>query len=454
MSILDYWLGQSRTARLRPTMHPAATSGGWRRPRVLLLAACLALAACGSPGLQPSESDGGAPPGTAPSGTAPSGGGGGTGGGSGGGPITVAMESGTYAYNVGRCEIIDGVVHVTALGQGMASALEATLPEWDRDMAYSQRYGRVSLTNIGSAAGDNFELVAGRNDQGTTWDWTVSGANVAVVARMGNRMTATRDEGVEEFTEYRDVTIDIQCSGGVFGSGPDAERFAEHEFGTIEDPMQRVPGRVTVELEGTKYEIAYLTTCQFFQDQISAEGTANEANVWLYSEGAGVNFDFAIGDRRDEFRAAGVERWALPAKIQHQDDFRFEGSDTSRTWSGPVVSEDGTEAVATITVECTEGDAFESAGSGSIVLDGVMHELDVVSTCSIQGTTVDFYGQSSASDVVIIVTGGGSQILLGDEAGQQSMTRDIVFDVAGQQATWTGTLAGDRQATVTIDCVQ
>jgi hypothetical protein len=450
MSVLDFWLGQSRTARLRPTMHPAATSGGWGRPRVLLLAACLALAACGGPAVQPGDSDG-EPSGTAPSGGG-SGGGGGTTGGSGGGPITVAMDSGTYAYPAGRCEIIDDVVHVTARGQGMASAFEATLPEWDRDMAYSQRSGRVSLTNFGSATGDNFELVAGSNDQGTTWDWTVSGANVEVVARMANRTTATREEGVEEFTEYRDVTINILCSGGAFGSGPDAESFAEHEFAPFEDPMQRVPGRVTVELEGTKYEIAYLTTCQFFQDQVSAEGTANEAHVWLYSEGAGVNFDFAIGDRRDEFRAAGVERWALPAKIQHQDDFRFEGSDTSRTWTGPVVSDGGTEAVATITVECTEGDAFESAGSGSVVLDGVLHDLDVVNTCSIQGSTIDFFGQSSASGVVIIVTGGGSQILLGDEAGQQSMTRDIVFDVAGQQATWTGTLAGDRQATVEIDC--
>ena len=419
--------------------------------RVLILAACLALAACGGPATQNGDSDGETPASRAPAG----GGSGGNGGGSGSsadGPITVAMDSGTYAYTVGRCEIINDVVYVTALGEGMASAFEATLPEWDRDIAYAQRQGGVTLTNFGSASGDNFELVAGRNDQGTTWDWTVSGADVEVVARMANRMTATRNEGVEEFTEYRDVTIDIQCSGGAFGSGSDAERFAQHEFAIVEDPMQRVPGRVTVALEGATYEVAYLTTCQFFQDQVTAEGIANEANVWLYSEGAGVQFDFAIGDRRDAFGSAGVQRWALPANVQQQDDFRFEGSSTSRTWRGPVVSEDGAEAVATITVERTEGDAFQSAGSGSVVLDGVTHDFDVVNTCSIQGTTIDFFGRSTASNVMIMATGGGSRILLGDEAGKQTTTPGVEFEVSGQQATWTGTLAGDRQATVTIDC--
>jgi hypothetical protein len=274
---------------------------------------------------------------------------------------------------------------------------------------------------------------------------------VQVVARMGNRATATRQDGIEGFTEFRDVTIDIDCSGA-FGSGPFAEQLADQQFVIVEDPMQRVPGSVTVDLEGTGYEITYLTTCQFFQDQVSAEGTANESNVWLYSEGAGVHLDFVIGDRRDDSSGADLPRWGLPPEAERQDDFQFEGSDTVRSWSGTVVSEDGEEAEATITVECTEGDAFASAGRGSIVLDGVTHELDVVNTCSIDGTTIDFFGTASETDVTVVVTSGGSEILLRDEDGQQSLTRDVEFDMAGRRATWTGLLAGERQATVEISC--
>ena len=94
----------------------------------------------------------------------------------------------------------------------------------------------------------------------------------------------------------------------------------------------------------------------------------------------------------------------------------------------------------------------DSAGTASIVLDGVTHDLDVVSTCAIDGSIIDFFGQSSESDVAVVVTGGGSEILLADEEGQQTMTRDIVFAIAGQQATCTGSLAGNRQATVSIGC--
>jgi hypothetical protein len=420
----------------------------------LTAALCLAAVGCATPGApdgtggQPGES-------SADNGAGAGDGGSSGGGGSGGsadGPITATMESGTYGYPVGRCEIVDDVVYVTALAENQTGAFEATLPAWDREIAYAQRSGRVSLTNFGSSDGDTFELVAGRGDPGTTWEWTVSGSSVEVVARMANRTTAPREDGVERFTEYRDVTIDIECGGGVFGSGPNAERYAQQEFPIVEDPMQRVPGRVSVELEETTFEIAFLTTCQFFQDQVSAEGIANEANVWLYSEGAGVHLNFEVGDQRDDWTPEGVERWALPPDVQFQDDFLFEGSDTTRTWNGQVVAEDGTEADATITVECTEGDAFDSAGTASIVLDGVTHDLDVVSTCAIDGSIIDFFGQSSESDVAVVVTGGGSEILLADEEGQQTMTRDIVFAIAGQQATWTGSLAGNRQATVSIGC--
>jgi len=433
---------------------PSARNRLWP---ILALVTAAAVAACGGPaapdgqGDQAPEGNGSGGNGSGSSGSG-SNGNGGTSGGSADGPITATMDSGSYAYTVGRCEIVDGVVQVDAAADDGRSGFQATLPEWDREMAYSQREGRVSLSNAVSDPDDAFELIAGRNTPGTTWDWTVSGSNVEVVARMANRMTATRDQGSEEFTDYRDVTIRIECNGGVFGSGMMAEIYADREFFPMQDPMQRVPGSVSVELEGATYEIAYLTTCQFFQDQVSAEGTANDANVWLYSEGAGVHLDFAIGDRREEFTEGGGERWALPPGAELQDDFQFDGSDTVRSWSGTVVSVDGDQAEATITVECTEGDAFESAGSASIVLDGVTHVLDVVSTCSIDGTTIEFFGNASETDVAVVVTAGGSQILLGDEEGQQSLTRDVEFDVAGQQATWTGLLAGDRQATVEISC--
>lgn len=41
-------------------------------------------------------------------------------------------------------------------------------------------------------------------------------------------------------------------------------------------------------------------------------------------------------------------------------------------------------------------------------------------TCTIDGTTIDFLGRSSESDVAIVVTAGGSQILLGYESGSPS----------------------------------
>ncbi len=429
---------------------PTARNRLWS---ILALVVAGVIAACGGPAASNGAADDQASAGNGSDGTGNgSNDNGGTSGGSADGPITVSMADGTYAYSAGRCEIIDDAVYVIAVAQDQRGGFEATLPPWDREMAYAQREGFVSMTNFGEGSDGAFELVAGRGSPGTTWEWTVSGSDVEIEARMANRTNATRDQGIEEFTDYRDVTIQIDCSGGAFGSGPNTEIYAEHDFFPLQDPMQRVPGTVTVELDGTTYEITYLTTCQFFQDEVSAEGIANEANGWLYSEGRGVHLDFAIGDRRDQTGGVDVERWGLPPDVQLQDDFLFEGSDVVRSWSGTVLSSGGEEAEATITVECTEGDAFQSAGSGSIVLDGVTHVLDVVNTCSIDGTTVDFYGNASATDVTVIVTAGGSQILLGDEDGQQSLTRDVEFEVAGQQATWSGLLAGDRQATVEISC--
>ena len=78
--------------------------------------------------------------------------------------------------------------------------------------------------------------------------------------------------------------------------------------------------------------------------------------------------------------------------------------------------------------------------------------LDEVMICTIEGTTIDFFGRSSESDVAVVVSGGGSQILLDDEEGSQSLTPNVAFEVAGQTAKWLGTLAGDRQATIVIEC--
>jgi hypothetical protein len=439
-------------SRLYSHMEAAIVPTLAQRPGSLVAAAvCVALVACGGP----TDQNGGGPgglgdPGTdgATSGVDENGNAGG--GGSGDGPITATMESGTYGFDVGRCEIIDDVVYVEALAESRTGMLEASLPPWDRDLAYADRDGGLSLTNFG--AGDphnNFELVAGRGDEGTTWDWTVSGSNVEVAARMANVTTADRSNGVAVYTEYRDVTIEIECGGGVFGSGIDADRFAEQEFHPIEPSLTRAPGSVTIELGGATYEITYLSTCQFFADDVSAEGTANEASVYLYSEGVGVNLDLLVGDRR---AAEMGRRWSLPSGVDRQDGFLFEGSDTSRSWSGSIVSEDGTAADATITVECSEGDTHESAGTGFVVLDGVTHELDEITTCTIDGSTVEFFGVSSESNVAIVVTGGGTQILLGDETGAQSSTANVQLEVAGQQVTWSGVLAGNREATLSISC--
>lgn len=431
---------------------------------VLALAVAAVIAACGGPAASGGGPESQAPAGNGSDGGSGSGDGDGSDGGGGAnepgatsgaaadGPITASMPSGTYAYPAGRCEIIDDAVYVAAGAENQRGAFEATLPAWDREAPYALRDGSVTLTRFGSDTGEVFELVADRNSVGTSWEWTVTGSSIEIQARMADRQTATRDQGIEEFTDYRDVTIEIECPGGSFGAGADAELYANHQFFPLEDPMQRVAGRVTVDLDGTTYEMTYLTACAMFQDQVSAEGVANDANVWLYSEGAGVLLDFAIGDRRAQAAGDDVELWALPPDVQRQEDFRFEGSDTIRSWSGTVVSTGGEEVEATITVECTEGDSFQSAGSAEIVLDGVTHVLDVVTTCVIDGSTVDFYGSASATDVIVIVTSGGSQILLGDEEGRQSLTSDVRFDVTGQQATWSGVVAGNRQATVELSC--
>lgn len=420
-----------------------------RRARALfILAICIAMVACGGPagpgrgsGVGSGDGDGGADATTNTGDRNPAG--------SADGPITARMDSGTYAFTVGRCEIIDDVVYVTALSENRTGMFEATLPPWDRDLAFADRDGSISLTNYGAGDGHNFELVAGRRDEGTSWDWTVSGSDVEVTARMANVSTADRSSGVAVYTEYRDVTINIACSGGAFGSGVEAEHYAQQEFSPIEPSLARAPGSVTIELQGMSYEITYLSTCQFFSNDVTAEGTANEASVYLYSEGAGVHLDLLVGDRRAE--EAGM-RWSLPSTATLQDDFLFEGSDTSRTWRGSIVSEDGSEAEATITVACTEGDSFQAAGVASVVLDGTTYELDEVTVCTIDASNVEFFGKSSDSGVAIVVTGGGTQILLGDESGKQTMTSNVVLDVAGQQVTWTGILAGDRQASIMFTC--
>jgi len=418
------------------------------------LAACLVVAGCAGPGATggqvqtPGQSSG--TPTAAADGSA---GGGGQASAGGGGlnsdaPIVVAFDGHQFGYSIGRCEVIDGVVYAQARGEAGFGILgfELELPDWDREQAHSRRDGRISAAlSDGSVT---YELVAGRNDAGTSWDWTISGSRVEVVAVMGNRTTATRSNGVESFTQTPRVTITMDCRG-TFGQGFPSGEPTHKEFNLLNPPTDRVPGSVAIELEGSTYVITYLTSCQFFSDDVTAEGVSDEAYVYFYSEGRGVQLIFMIGDRRDGDLDKG---WMLPPDVTRQADFRFEGSGISRTWSGEIISADGGSAEARITVECAAGDAFDPAGSGSVVLDGVTYVLDEVTSCTIGGGSIEFFGRVSGGKVAVLVTGGGSQIAFGDEAGQQALTRGVVFTVNGQQATWTGVLGRDRQATIAIDC--
>ncbi len=424
---------------------------GSMTPLTVLLVACLALAACGGPGGQ----DGAGQPGdgemsdpTAPGGGGDTSGGGGASGGSTDGPIRVTVDGTTYGYPVGRCEIIDEVVYVTAITEDATGAVDATLPPWDRDIAYPQRDGGIDVSQSGPD-GSGFNLEASRSAAGSAWEWTVSGSHVEITATMANLPMALSQEVAPGLGEYAEVTIDIQCSGGPFGSGPYAAQFATQEVFPIEPLLVRVPGGVTIELAGNEYQITYLVHCQFFAESVSVEGTANDAHVYLYSEGAGIHLDLLIGDRRAE--EDGM-RWSLPPEASLMDDFLFTGSDTVRSWSGAIVAADGSEADATITVECADGDAFQSAGTATLELDGTTYVLDQVTACSIDGTEIDFFGHATDGDVSLVVTGGGSQVLLGDETGGQTATFDVEFDVSGQRATWSGVLARDRRATIAIDC--
>jgi hypothetical protein len=404
---------------------------------------CLAIIGCGASG--GSDDDGG--PADQSSNAVASGGDGGGGTSNSEGPITIAFDGRSFGYPIGRCEIIDGVVYAHARAeQAGFQTIELILPEWDREVAHSRRDGRIAAV-VSTGDGSGWELVASRGDAGTTWDWTVSGSQVQVTAVMGNRSTATRNSGIETFTETPEVTITMDCQG-TFGTGfPEGEPMHE-EFNLIDPPVDRVPGTVTIALNGSTYEITYLTTCQFFSNDVSAEGVADEAYTYFYSEGRGVNLELRIGDLRDE---ASLERWMLAPNILQQSDFAFEGSGTTRSWTGPVVSESGGQAEATITVECTEGDAFQAAGSASIVVDGVTHDLDEVTACTIAGSTIEFFGRQSAGNVALVVTSGGSDILFGDESGQ-TRTSGVEFTINGSQASWTGTLANGKPTTITIDC--
>jgi hypothetical protein len=421
-----------------------------RRSRSWLLAAGLSLAVVGCGGQVgdgffdvPTDQAGGA-------GGDGNGGSDGNGGGDGfatEGPITIATDNQSFGYEIGRCEIIDGVVYAQARGGDRTGfvTIEATLPEWDREIAHSRRTGSIYAVIPRSTPGIGLELTASRGDAGTTWDWTVSGSQVEVTATLGDRTTATRDSGVETFTEYHDVTITMECSG-TFGAGVPGEPMHE-DFRLEEAPTDRVPGNVTVAMDGAAYEITYLTTCQFFGPEVSAEGISDEADVWFYSERAGVHLEVGIGDLRDE---QGHEEWMLPPDSS-DSDFRFEGTGTTRTWSGTVVSESGEEAEATITVECEEGDAFESAGTATITIDGVTYVLDDVVTCTIDGTSLEFFGREGVGDVAVVVTSGGRDLLVGDPTGQTVMN-GVEFTIDGQQASWTGLLSGNRQATIAVDC--
>jgi hypothetical protein len=416
-------------------------------PSGLVAAAlCLIIAGCAAPG---SEEPIAEQPGQSSDTGSSNGGGGGNGRGiATDGPITIATDGQTFGYEVGRCEVIDGVVYAKARGgdrTGYAS-IETILPEWDREIAHSRRTGSISAIIPGSSPGTGLELTASRNDPGTTWDWTISGSQAEVVAKMGDRGTATRDGGVETFVDLYDVTISMDCSG-TFGLGAPGEPM--HEDFRLEDaPTDRVPGSVTVQLEGTTYEFPYLVWCQLFSNDVSAEATSDEAYISFHSEGAGVTLDLEIGDQREE---NALVRWTLPPEASLQSDFPFSGSGATRTWTGGVVSETGGEAEMTITVDCAEGDAFVPAGALSLVVEGVAYEVDEVVSCVIDGTSVEFFGRQSGGPIALVVTSGGTQILFADGSGQ-TVTNGVEFTVNGQQATWSGTLAGDRQATVTINC--
>jgi hypothetical protein len=421
-----------------------------RARRWLLVAGlCLAVVGCGGSGDAGDAGDEGGGAGQSTG----AGSGDGDGSGDGGpanpeGPITIAFDGRSVGYSIGRCEVIDGVVHARARGgeQTGFQTIELTLPDWDREIAHSRRYGRIAAV-VASGDGAGSEHVASSNDAGTTWDWRVSGSQVVVDAVMGDRSTATRNEGIETFTETPSVTITMDCQGNVGTGFPEGEPMHE-EFFPLDPPVDRVPGKVTIELNGSSYEISYLTTCQFFSNDVSAEGVSDGAYTYFYSEGAGVSVDLSIGDLRAQ---ESLERWTLPPDVSLQSDFPFVGSGTTRTWTGTLVSESGAEAEATLTVECTEGDAFDAAGQASVVVDGVTHALDEVTACTINGTTIDFFGRQSTGDVAVVVTSGGSDILFSDGSGQ-TITSGVAFDINGQQASWTGTLANGKPVTIAIDC--
>lgn len=158
------------------------------------------------------------------------------------GPVRLTVDGTTHGYAVGRCEIIDDVVYVTAMTDDAAGQFEATLPAWDRELAYAQRDGSVTAT-VSGADSSGFDLAASRTHAGTSWEWTVSGSEVRVTAIMAHRSTV----GASTVAERPDVAIEIDCPGGQFGSGPYAVYF-EEEFFPIEPGLERALGDITIDL--------------------------------------------------------------------------------------------------------------------------------------------------------------------------------------------------------------
>jgi len=261
-------------------------------------------------------------------------------------PVVVTIDGVSFGYRHGSCRVDDEAVRfevVTDERMALGNSVQITWhPRLDH-RPWSRQETSLLVSHASNTAPAPFVLLGGSTAgwPDSTWEVSVSGTTVEILATLGTDPRLSGDERHEE------VRIVARCDTERLGDGPPFGGPTVRESGGDPDIdtllSYAVEGQVEVTFQGVTHSIDYLTTCNFHDAETIAEGLNDDLQIYFHS-GVQNTMRVQVGDGR----LHSERRVFQPA-----DGVQFEFTGTStRTWSGTVVDDAGNEEPITVTVTC------------------------------------------------------------------------------------------------------
>jgi len=265
-------------------------------------------------------------------------------------PVVVTIDGVAFGYRDGSCRVDDelvrfqvypdsGVLHGDS--SHLMNNVDITWHPTLGHLPYVAQHAVFMLNRTIEAAPAPFSLIGSANSlsaASSSWEGTVSGTTAEFDLTLVDSMQ------LGDESQTIDVRITARCDNPILGNGPPLGASPVGDENQMVDPRSVLAsladGHVEVTFQGSAHSLDNLTWCTIDPQQVQAEGDNNDLSVRVgYNE-----VEIQVGDPR---LMQERPRFHLPEMIQ----IPYEG-DSTRTWSGTLVDDDGKEEDVSVAVTC------------------------------------------------------------------------------------------------------